>query len=186
MKKKKKIQKCNRGRYIYIYIYIYIYTYIYIGLSSLKSNVDKLDLGKIETTLVDFSKLSNVVKNDVVKKTEYNKLVKKVNNISGTDTSNVGKKTDCNTEFSEIDIKITTDHTKYTTEEFDKLTSKNFAARLAQANLASKNGIANFLKETDFDNKLISFNERTILDKSKHVLELNDPSNKLKHYQQKH
>ena len=96
------------------------------------------------------------------------------------------KKTDCNTEFSEIDIKVTTDHTKYTTEEFNKLTSKNFAARLAQANLASKNGIANFLKETDFDNKLISFNERTILDKSKHVLELNDPSNKLKHYQQKH
>ena len=41
------------------------------------------------------------------------------------------KKTDCNTEFSVIDIKITTDHTKSTTEEFNKLTSKNFAARLA-------------------------------------------------------
>ena len=95
------------------------------------------------------------------------------------------KKTDCNTEFSEIDIKITTDHTRYTTEEFNELASKNLATRLAQANLASKNGITNFLKETDFDNKLISFNERTILDKSKHVLELNDPSNKLKHYQQK-
>ena len=31
-----------------------------------------------------------------------------------------------------------------TTEEFNKLTSQNFAARLAQANLASKNGIAAF------------------------------------------
>ena len=30
--------------------------------------------------------------------------------------------------------------------EFNKLTSENFAARLAQANLASKNDIANFLK----------------------------------------
>ena len=31
---------------------------------------------------VDLSKLSNVVRNEVVKKTEYNKLVNKVNNIN--------------------------------------------------------------------------------------------------------
>ena len=30
------------------------------------------------------------------------------------------------------------------TKEFNKLTSENFASRLAQANLASKNDIANF------------------------------------------
>ena len=35
----------------------------------------------LKTVPVDLSKLSNVVKNDVVKKTEYNKLVNKVNNI---------------------------------------------------------------------------------------------------------
>ena len=35
-----------------------------------------------------------------------------------------------------------------------KLTSENFAARLAQANLTSKNGIANFVKKTDFNVKL--------------------------------
>ena len=33
----------------------------------------------------DLSKLSNVVRNDVVKKTEYNKLVTKVNNIDTSD-----------------------------------------------------------------------------------------------------
>ena len=44
----------------------------------LKSKVDKLDIGKLETTPVDLSRLSNVVKNDVFKKTEYNELVKKV------------------------------------------------------------------------------------------------------------
>ena len=38
---------------------------------------------------VDVSKLSDVVKNDVVKKTEYNKLVTKVDNI---DTKNFVKK----------------------------------------------------------------------------------------------
>ena len=43
------------------------------GLSSLKNKVDKLD--------VDLSKLSDVVKNDVVKKTEYNDLIKKVETI---------------------------------------------------------------------------------------------------------
>ena len=47
------------------------------GLSSLKSKADKLDIGKLETIPIDLSKLSNVVKNDVVKKTEYSKLVKK-------------------------------------------------------------------------------------------------------------
>ena len=92
MKKKRKRKKFKNATGVYIYIYIYIYIHVYIGLSSLKSNVDKLDFGEIETTLVDFSQLSNVVKSDVVNKTEYNKLVKNVNNISGTDTSNVGKK----------------------------------------------------------------------------------------------
>ena len=48
------------------------------GLSSLKSKVDKLDIRKLENTPVDLSKLSNVLKKDIVKKTEYNELVKKV------------------------------------------------------------------------------------------------------------
>ena len=59
------------------------------NLANLKSEVDKL---KPITT--DLSKLSDVVKNDVVKKTDYNKLVAKVDNI---DTSGVVKKTDYNT-----------------------------------------------------------------------------------------
>ena len=40
------------------------------------------------------------------------------------------------------------------TQEFNKLTSEKFTARLKQANLASKSDIANFIKNTDFDNKL--------------------------------
>ena len=39
------------------------------GLTSSKNKVDKLDILKLEATLVDLSNLSNVVKNDVVKKT---------------------------------------------------------------------------------------------------------------------
>ena len=41
-----------------------------------------------------------------------------------------------------------------TTQEFNKLTSENFTAKLKHANLPSKSDIANFVKKTDFDNKL--------------------------------
>ena len=38
------------------------------NLSNLKIKVDRLDILKLETTLVDLSKLSNVVKNEIVEK----------------------------------------------------------------------------------------------------------------------
>ena len=50
-------------------------------LASLKAEVDKIDADKLKTISVDLSKLSNVVKNEVVKKTVYDKLIAKVNNI---------------------------------------------------------------------------------------------------------
>ena len=37
-------------------------------LVSLKTEVDKIDIGKLMTAPIDLSKLSNVVKNEVVKK----------------------------------------------------------------------------------------------------------------------
>ena len=49
--------------------------------SSLKSKVDKLDVEKLVPVPVDLSKLSDVIKNDVVKKNVYDKLVAKVNTI---------------------------------------------------------------------------------------------------------
>ena len=42
----------------------------------MKSKVDKLDFGKVVPVPVDVSKLSNVLKNDVVKKDVYNATVK--------------------------------------------------------------------------------------------------------------
>ena len=42
------------------------------NLSNLKSKVDKLDIDKLEPIPADLSKVSNVLKNEVVKKTEYN------------------------------------------------------------------------------------------------------------------
>ena len=51
----------------------------------MKTEVDKLDIGKLVPIPANLNKLSNVVKNEVVKKIEYNKLVTKVNNIDTSD-----------------------------------------------------------------------------------------------------
>ena len=45
------------------------------NLAALKTEVDKIDVDKLKTVPVDLAKLSNVVNNDVVKKTDYNTKV---------------------------------------------------------------------------------------------------------------
>ena len=54
------------------------------------------------------------------------------------------------------------------------LTSENFTARLRQANLASENDFANFVKKTDFYNELEILNKKITSNKTKHVLVEND------------
>ena len=73
------------------------------NLANLKTEVDKLDIDKLVPIPVDLSKLSDVVKNDVVKKTIYDKLVAKVDNI---DTSNFVLKTKYNNDKTELEKKI--------------------------------------------------------------------------------
>ena len=73
------------------------------NLANLKTDVDKLDIDKLVPVPVDLSKLSNVIKNDVVKKDVYDKLVTKVNNI---DTSMFVLKTNYDTDKTEIGNKI--------------------------------------------------------------------------------
>ena len=51
------------------------------NLSTLQTEVDQLDFDKLVSVPTDLSKLSNLVKNDVVKKDVYDKLVTKVNNL---------------------------------------------------------------------------------------------------------
>ena len=66
--------------------------------------------------------------------TAFTAVENKIPNVS-----NLVKKTDYNTKVNEIEKKTTNqNHGKYiTTPEFNKLTAQNFAARLAQANLAT-------------------------------------------------
>ena len=72
-------------------------------LVSLNDEVDKLDVDKLVPVLVDLSKLSDVVRNSVVKEIVYDKLVAKVNNI---DTSGFVLKTKYNTDKSDLAKKI--------------------------------------------------------------------------------
>ena len=65
------------------------------NLAGIKTEVDKSDIDKLVPVPVDLSKLSDVVKNDVVKKTVYNKLAAKVKNI---DTSTFVLKTKYHTD----------------------------------------------------------------------------------------
>ena len=51
------------------------------NLPRLKAGIDKIDVDKLKTVPTDLSKLSNLVNNEVVKKTVYDELVAKVNNV---------------------------------------------------------------------------------------------------------
>ena len=73
------------------------------NLANLKTEADKIHIAKLSPVPDDLANLSNVVKNDVVKKTEYNKLVKKVDNI---DTAGFVLKTTYDTDKSDLEEKI--------------------------------------------------------------------------------
>ena len=68
----------------------------HVDISSFAS---KTNLASLKAILVDLGKLSKVVTNDVVKKTEYDKLVTKVDNI---DTTGFVSKTTYDTDKSDI------------------------------------------------------------------------------------
>ena len=80
------------------------------NLASLNSELDKIDVDKLKAVPVDLAKLRDVVKNDVVKKTEYNKLVTKVDNIDTTGfvlkTKYENDGTDLEKNISDMDKKI--------------------------------------------------------------------------------
>ena len=73
------------------------------NLASLETEVDKLDIDKLVLNPADLSKLRDLIKNEVVKKAAYHKLVGKVTNI---DTSGFVLKTKYDTDKTELENKI--------------------------------------------------------------------------------
>ena len=94
------------------------------NLASLKSEVDKIDTDKLKTVPSDLAKLSNVVKNDVVKKTGYNAKVTSIEGqiagitknttdnlndikkLKAVDTNNFVLKTKFSADINTLDDKI--------------------------------------------------------------------------------
>ena len=124
----------------------------YVCNAKIKDIEDKIpDITNIATNTTLNAKI-NEVKNEIPSSTnlattaapnaKINEVKNKITNITNLAT---------NAALTSVESKIP-DHSKYfTTPEFNKLIVENFAARLAQANLASKNDIANFVQKTDFD-----------------------------------
>ena len=103
------------------------------------------------------SKLSGVVKNDVVKKTDYNKLITKVDN---TDTSGLVKKTDYNAKITEIEDKIpdtsnSATKTALTTVENKSPDISSLVSKTALSTVENKiPDTSNLVKKSDYNTKI--------------------------------
>ena len=73
------------------------------NLSILRTKVDKLDIDKLTPVPTDLSKLSDVVKDEVVKKTEYDAKIKNIEDKI-PDISNLATKS--NTKINEVKKRI--------------------------------------------------------------------------------
>ena len=71
----------------------------------MKTKVDKLDVDKLAHVPVDLSKLSNVIKNDAVKKDAYNAKIKNIEDII-PDITNVATNTTLNVITNEVKYEI--------------------------------------------------------------------------------
>ena len=152
------------------------------NLSNLKTEVDKLNIDKLVPVPTDLSKLSNVVKNDFVKKTAYNKLVANVDNI---DINDFVLKTKYNTDKVELEKKIpnisnleaktaltTVEHkipnisnlatkTALTTVENKIPGTNNLAAKTALTTVENKiPDTSNLVKKSDYDANMTNINTK--------------------------
>ena len=119
--------------------------------------------------LVDLSKLSDVVKNDVFKKAVYDKLVAKANNV---DTSGFLLKTKYDTDKSEIENKIPNisdlvkkvDYNTKITEINGKIPDIiSLATKTELTTVKNKiPDVSSFVKKTDYNTK-ITGNEKNSL-----------------------
>ena len=86
------------------------------NLAALKAEVDKIDVYKLKTTLIDLDRLSNLVKNDVVKKTDYNTKVTTIEaQIAGLTKNTVDNLADT-TKLKAIDTNSFVTRTKFSAD----------------------------------------------------------------------
>ena len=127
------------------------------NLASIRTEVDKLNIGKSTIVPVDLSKLSIVVKNDVVKKDAYDKLATKVNNIDPSDFVLKTKFQTGKTELEKKNPDVTgfVQKTKLTELE-DKIPDvSSLATKTALSSVENKiPSVSILVKKTDHDIKI--------------------------------
>ena len=85
------------------------------NLAALKSEVDKIDVDKLNTTPTDLDRLSNLVKNDVVKKTDNAKLTSTEGQIAGVTKNTIDNLADI-TKHKAIDTNSFVTRTKFSAD----------------------------------------------------------------------
>ena len=120
---------------------------------------------------VDLSKLSDVVKNDVVKKDVYNKLVTKVDNI---DTSGFVLKTKYDTDKSELENKIRN------TSGLVKKTDYNTKITEIEGKIPDVSGLATKAALTSVENKITSVSSP--VNKTDYNSKITETENKLNNH----
>ena len=134
---------------------------------------DKLNIGALTTVPVDLSKLSNVVKNDVVKKAVYDKLAAEVNNV---DTSDFALKTKYPTDKAELekeipDVTVFVKKTKLAQVE-DKIPDvSSLATKTALTTVENKiPSISSLVKKTDYDTKISELEKKLLITTMTNIL----------------
>ena len=127
------------------------------NLAALKSKVDKIDVDKLKTTPADLVKLSNLVKNDVVKKTDYNTKVTSIENqIAGVTKNTVDNLADI-TKLKAVDTShfvLKTKLVSYVTTLENKIDTVD--KKLPDVSgWATKSSLTSYLQTTKFNSKVI-------------------------------
>ena len=125
------------------------------NLAALKTKVDKTDVDKLKTTPTDLAKLSNVVKNDVVKKTDYNTKVTSIEaQIAGLTKNTVDNLADI-TKLKAIDTNSFVLKTKLAS---DVTTLENKIDTVGKkthlSGLATKTSLNDYLQTVTFNSKV--------------------------------
>ena len=133
------------------------------NLASSKNKVHKIDIDKLVLVPVDLNKLSDVVKNGVVKKTAYHKLVSKVKTI---DTSGFVLKTKYQSDKAELEKKISdvndlVKETKLTELENEISDISGLATKSALITVGKKMpDPSSLVKKKDYDTKINELEEK--------------------------
>ena len=126
------------------------------NLASLKTEVDKIDTDKLKTVPADLAKLSNVVKNDVVKKTDYNAKVTSIEGQIAGLTKNTTNSLNDITKLKAIDTNSFVTRTKFSADT-NALDDKidGVEKKIPDiSGLATKTSLNDYLKTSTFNSKV--------------------------------